>query len=217
MLMLRNQNLHLMAATTVKPGQRQILCCREKAALRITSSASVWAGNKSSVTFPLGYVAGNSIVTSVLAEEAVKSSKFTTLSNIRDVHTGRERSLGRRAAELGRGVSKHLWCRKTMFISAHELTQTLASWRCEPERSRMTSKWDVAVHDSRGEQDYRKELCLSRGKYFSVSGLLPASTRGACSRYAEWTLTRWVNTTPRRCRQNFRRSSLHSDKNLHKY
>lgn len=159
MLMLRNQNLHLMAATTVKPGQRQILCCREKAALRITSSASVWAGNKSSVTFPLGYVAGNSIVTSVLAEEAVKSSKFTTLSNIRDVHTGRERSLGRRAAELSRGVSKHLWCRKTMFISAHELTQTLASWRCEPERSRTTSKRDVAAHDSRGERGYRKELC----------------------------------------------------------
>lgn len=139
-----------MAATTVKPSQRQLLCCREKAALRITSSASVWAGNKSSVTFPLGYVAGNSIVTSVLAEEAVKSSKFTTLSNIRDVHAGRERSLGKQTAELGRGVSKHLWCRKTMFISAHKLTQTLASWRCEPEQSRTTSKRDVAVHNSRG-------------------------------------------------------------------
>lgn len=132
---------------------------REKAALRITSSASVWAGNKSSVTFPLSYVAGNSIVTSVLAEEAVKSSKFMTLSNIRDMHTGRESSLGKQAAELGRGVSKHLWCRKTMFISAHKLTQTLASWRCEPEQSRTISKRDVAIHDSRGEQGYRKELC----------------------------------------------------------
>lgn len=104
-------------------------------------------------------------------------------------------ALASKAAELGRGVSKHLWCRKTMFISAHKLTQTLASWRCEPVQSRTTSKRDVAVHDSRGEQGYRKKLCESRGKYFSVSGLLPASTRGACSRYPEWTLTRWVNTT----------------------
>lgn len=198
----------LMGSATVnkgpgrRSGSRQEPLVKGKTALRFTPSlfvGHIFSGRKVRVTLSLRVY---------WQKKRSRHPKSITLSKILCAHTGRGRSWRRQT--LGRGLSKHLCCRKGPFIFSPRLTQTSVSWSSVTEQSgtasNKTSCWQ------RRSQTAPSEDAVN----FAFLDSAQREHVELCSRYTGWASTRWVNTTLVGA-ETIVPSTLHSDRILSKY
>lgn len=147
-----------------RSGSRQEPLVKGKTALRFTPSlfvGHIFSGRKVRVTLSLRVC---------WQKKRSRHPKSITLSKILCAHTGRGRSWRRQ--KLGRGLSKHLCCRKRPFIFSPRLTQTSVSW------SSVTEQSGTASNKTSCWQRWSQKSSVGRRGEFRISGSGPARTRG---------------------------------------